>query len=101
MLPAVAVRKLVTGNTGVINPDDEAPSGGAVSAATKKLTWWRSFETNSLTTAIHLANRQHRFQPVRPPHKLPRRLQVPLAREATAPRRDVKIRRPHARPRRH
>jgi len=36
MLPAVAVRELVTGNTRVINPDYEAPSGNAVSATANK-----------------------------------------------------------------
>jgi hypothetical protein len=35
MLPAAAVRELVTGNTRVINPDDEAPPGNAVSATAK------------------------------------------------------------------
>lgn len=101
MLPAVAVRELVTGDTGVINPDDEAPSGGAVSAATKKAAWRRMLSTNSLATAVHLANRQHRLDPIHPPHELRWRFQVVFTREPTAPGRDMKIRRPHARPRRH
>jgi hypothetical protein len=41
-----------SGNTGVIDPADEALRSGAVSAAMKKLTWRRRLNTNSLTTAI-------------------------------------------------
>ena len=101
MLPAVAVREFVTGNTGVVNPDNEAPPGSAVSAATTELTWWRRLNTNSLTTAVHLANRQHCLDPIYPPHELRGRFQVLFTREPAAPHRDIKIRRPHARPRRH
>src|SRR5258708_21600511 len=85
MLPAVAVRELVTGDTGVINPDDEAPSGGAVSAATKKAAWRRMLSTNSLATAVHLANLPHPLRPIRPPHRLPCRVPVVSTPRPPAP----------------
>src|ERR1700722_12245768 len=102
MLPAVAVRELVTGNTGVINPDDEAPPGGAVSAAAKDVAQRRKLDTHSQAAPSHLAFAcHHSLEPIRPPHELRWRFKISLTRETTAPGRDMKIRRPHARPRRH
>ena len=100
MLPAVAVRELVTGNTRVINPDDEAPPGNAVSATANQPPL--RFAAHRPPVPVHLVvTRQHGLKSVRPPYELRRRLYLFRVREAAPSRRDVKIRCPSARPQRH
>ncbi|HMA70055.1 MAG TPA: hypothetical protein VKP67_00970, partial [Xanthobacteraceae bacterium] len=93
MLPAVAVRELVTGDTRVINPDDEASPSNAVSATANKPPL--RFGAHRPAVPVHLVvARQHGLKSVRPPYELRRRLYLFRVREAAPSRRDVKIRCP-------
>src|SRR5215470_2155874 len=99
MLPAVAVRQFVPRYAGIIDADDEAPVDHAVSTTTNSLSGWR-FGASRSTASINLTSiRQHVLQPIRPPHKLPRWLQVLHVREVATSRRDPEIRYRHTWPR--
>ena len=98
MLPAVAVRELVTGNARVINPGNEAPPGSAVSATANKPPL--RLGAQRLAVPVYLVVvRQYGLKSVRPPYELRRRLYLFCVREVAPPHRDAKIGRPHARPR--
>jgi len=101
MLPAVAVRKLVPRNARIINPYDEAPRRSAVSAAAMTLPRGGSLLPTASSAESPRVACQHRLDPIHPPHEQRWGFQVLFTREPAAPRRDMKIRRPHARPRRH
>jgi hypothetical protein len=100
MSPAVAVREFVTGNTGVINADDEAPPGNVVSATANKPPLRLGAHRPAVPVYLVVV-RQHGLKSVRPPYELRRRLYLFRVRETAASRRDVKIRCPSARPRWH
>src|SRR5215472_6731734 len=97
MLPAVAVRELVTGNTRVINPDDEAPPGNAVSATANKPPLRLGAHRPAVPIYLVVVH-QHGLKSVRPRYKLRRRLYFFRVCEAAPCRSDVKS---GARPRGH
>src|SRR5260370_40992047 len=92
MRPTVAVRQFVPRYTGIIDAGDEAPVGYAASTTTNSLSWQR-FGASCSTASINLTSiRQHVLQPIRPPHKLLRRLQILHVREAGTSLRNPEIR---------
>src|SRR5258708_28056122 len=72
MLPAVAMRQLVPGNTWILDADDETPAGRHMSATANNLAR-RGFGPRCSAAPIYLPTvGQHILKANRPPHKLRR-----------------------------